>query len=498
MALDLFGQPLIESPTTIDEDDRIALSQPLIEGGKNIKWSYFKTLLISLFGLKTEWTVGTGGDYATIYDAVQDNLTTDVLRLLAVSDIIEVSDVDIVTNVEIDLGSYTVDMNSNSFILSTGKLSIHNGGIFFAELTYQYTSSFKLFNKNFTNDNLYIENTTIQNDSILVNCRVSDVGFFENCTFVAAAREYSLLGYVTAQFSGIINNCTLVSNNASWDIYSNASSSVYNLIVKGTCGYNNMKLYKVDLVRFKAVMNGIPVLDSCNRVYDETALQNLDISLNANSTITNSTFRKLSGTTKNLTVIACRITGTGDRVLGNGGDYYHFKNCYFTNDIEVRYGHTTIEKCYTLGVLTVSTYSTGTILKDMTITLLYEYGIETILKDLEITTLVYSSSYGGLGIVKDCKITNAVNILRDGYSFDTVTINNNFSVGSNSDKLKIINTKISGTLTNSGDYNTFRDCDANAIDNQLASNYAVFDNCTYVTTEVDNSLTTREFNTYQN
>lgn len=75
MESDLFGQPLIESPTTIDEDDRIALSHPLIEGAKNIKWSYFKELLNLVVG---KWESVTGVTKLRVNEPVKVNtLVTD-------------------------------------------------------------------------------------------------------------------------------------------------------------------------------------------------------------------------------------------------------------------------------------------------------------------------------------------------------------------------------------------------------------------------------------
>ncbi len=46
---------------------------------------------------------------------------------------------------------------------------------------------------------------------------------------------------------------------------------------------------------------------------------------------------------------------------------------------------------------------------------------------------------------------------------------------------------VTNTITNNGDYNSFRDCSANAIVNALGADYAIFENVTYVTTATDNS-----------
>ena len=45
MPKELFNQPLIETPSQPDDNDRFALSQPSVTGGKNILWSYLKQLL---------------------------------------------------------------------------------------------------------------------------------------------------------------------------------------------------------------------------------------------------------------------------------------------------------------------------------------------------------------------------------------------------------------------------------------------------------------------
>jgi len=45
MPKELFNQTLITTPTLPDDNDRIAFGQPSVSGGKNMLWSYFKTLV---------------------------------------------------------------------------------------------------------------------------------------------------------------------------------------------------------------------------------------------------------------------------------------------------------------------------------------------------------------------------------------------------------------------------------------------------------------------
>lgn len=48
MPKELFNQPLIVSPAEPADDDRVALGQPTVAGGKNVKWVYLKELFSAL------------------------------------------------------------------------------------------------------------------------------------------------------------------------------------------------------------------------------------------------------------------------------------------------------------------------------------------------------------------------------------------------------------------------------------------------------------------
>lgn len=63
--------------------------------------------------------------------------------------------------------------------------------------------------------------------------------------------------------------------------------------------------------------------------------------------------------------------------------------------------------------------------------------------------------------------------------FTQNNINGNLTINSNSNKL--INPIVSGTMTNNGDYNTFRDGSANTINNNLGADYAYYENMQYIT-----------------
>jgi hypothetical protein len=51
MPKELFNQPLISSPSEPDDNDRLALSVPGATGGKNILWSYLKTIIQNIASL---------------------------------------------------------------------------------------------------------------------------------------------------------------------------------------------------------------------------------------------------------------------------------------------------------------------------------------------------------------------------------------------------------------------------------------------------------------
>jgi len=123
MAKELFNQTEIISPNVPADTERIALGTPSVSGAKNIKWSYFKSILKNV--LNISHTVGIGGDYATLALAVASTNT----RFKLISNTTEAGNIDINRLIVIDFGIYSVNMGAFTLTLSQDNLIIQNGAI---------------------------------------------------------------------------------------------------------------------------------------------------------------------------------------------------------------------------------------------------------------------------------------------------------------------------------------------------------------------------------
>ena len=98
---------------------------PKLVAGDNISLDILnpggvETLQISASG--SEVTIGIGGDYATVSEA----LTATEYDLKLISNITEVSNIDLTTITNINTGIYSIDLDSNTFSISGDNISLNN------------------------------------------------------------------------------------------------------------------------------------------------------------------------------------------------------------------------------------------------------------------------------------------------------------------------------------------------------------------------------------
>jgi len=137
--------------------------------------------------------------------------------------------------------------------------------------------------------------------------------------------------------------------------------------------------------------------------------------------------------------------------------------------------------------------TTDIIFNNCEIDTFYNWNKRHVLRNCIINGLTYYI----IGSFFECTFNCDVNTIHS-VNLTNSKINGNFTANANS--LKLSNVVISGTLTNNKNFNSFTNVDTGSIVNNLLSNYAVFNNVTYSSagSASDNSLTTREWNVYQN
>lgn len=144
-------------------------------------------------------TVGTGGEYATVNDAY----AAGKRKLLIVSDTALSADLTI-DNLYIYLDNFTLSCTSYNFTINAGQvLTITGIGL----ITFAYSSTKILFNGNANILGLGNHNKTltITNTSTTTNCRVSDVGNFDNLIVNLPNYTYVGFGSSVSGFNGTLN-----------------------------------------------------------------------------------------------------------------------------------------------------------------------------------------------------------------------------------------------------------------------------------------------------
>ncbi len=308
---------------------------------------------IALLAILFDATVGTSGNYATIYDA----LAAGKKRLKIISNTTE-------------NGAWTI----NSLVYIEGRIGlvvnmqayqINGSDAVFRDFTFQFAYSVDLTNL-CTGIN-YFDSMTFDNNSTNGQCGIAINGYFTNIIVYPGNRTYGGIGGSAGMTTGYMNGATFVGEGAnSANVLYSANIPVFDIKLTGTwsvsafafqeCynvnGVYSAAAFKVAACRCNNFYCENAIINNGNNEFNNFKVKNL-LSMSA-SKFSNGTITTAASTTHTLAgfVYYSNVTFVG--AMSSIGTFNNYLNCSFSSTITFASDSNKIAFSRIFGLLTLS------------------------------------------------------------------------------------------------------------------------------------------------
>jgi len=308
-------------------------------------------------------TVGTGGNYVTIYDAITDGK----YNLLLVSDVIETNNISVNNNISINVQEFNLNLGVYNFTFTTsGSLDI-TGIRGIGKITFAYTVAKQLFNT-LSNKFINVNNIIIDNNSTVANCPItSTYGNFKNIIAQLPNTAYGGFGLTGGYtFLGNISDSEIIGGGAICTMAISANTNLNwldNLKFTGTFASNNLIAYIKNLKNTTfniTTTNGRINLCNGHNIYDIATTKTLMVNLQYNGVYVDISAKS---------IYSNGITG-------------HCMRIYIQDGIVVEDSNVTLSDCWTDYTITVNPTADKTNISNCrTSTSIIDNGTNTILSN---------------------------------------------------------------------------------------------------------------------